>query len=75
MKQLQRLNQIGEKHIGMLAQSGLLTMIGDKGQKVLQPAQKITGYEIVYNFGEPELMFIINGDSVYENTCFNFKKE
>jgi nucleoside recognition membrane protein YjiH len=65
--------RVGEKYIGKTAQSNLLTMIGSKGQKVFEPAQKITGYEVVDMFGEPTLILIIGGESVLESTVFNVK--
>jgi hypothetical protein len=40
-------------------------------QKFILPAQKITGFEIVYNFQEPDLMVEIDGFMVYEDSLFN----
>lgn len=63
--------RVGESYIGKTAQSKILTMIGNNGQRVFEPAQKITGYEVVEMFGEPTLMLIIGGESVLESTVFN----
>lgn len=69
--ELNATKRAGESYIGKTAQSNLLTMIGSNGQKVYEPAQKITGYEVVDMFGEPTLMLIIGGESVLESTVFN----
>ncbi len=68
----QSLETVGKSYIGQFCQSNILTEIGDKGQKKISSAQKITGYEIVTSCGEPELMLCVGGDMVYESTCFNF---
>lgn len=70
-KTTKELHTLGKSLIGKKAQSRLLTMINDKGQKVMEPAQLITNYEIVYEFLEPVLMVIIGGESVYEDTLIN----
>jgi len=64
--------KLGESIIGKMAQSRLLTMIDSKGNKVLEPAQKITGYEVITEFMESEVMAIIGGESVYEETLIYF---
>jgi len=65
----ERLEKFGKLLIGRKAQSTLLTMLSPNGQNiVMEPAQKITAYEIVENFMEPELMVILGGESVYEST-------
>lgn len=65
------LTVLGSQYVGMFAQSRLLTEISRNGNKQFQKPQKITGYEIVETFGEPTLMVIIGGNSVYEKTLFN----
>jgi len=65
----ERLEKFGKLLIGRKAQSTLLTMLSPNRQNiVMEPAQKITAYEIVENFMEPELMVILGGESVYEST-------
>lgn len=68
------LSAYGQGLVGRTAQSRILTEIGSKGGKVISPAQKITGYEVVEVFQEPVLMVTIGGESVYEDTLFNISK-
>jgi hypothetical protein len=69
MNQLERLHKEGKCFVGKFAQSTVLTMISSNGGKVLEPAQTITGYEIIEEFQEPVLMLVIDGNSVYADTC------
>jgi hypothetical protein len=46
-------------------------MISETGNKVHEPSSKITGYEVVYHFGEYVVMAIVSGVSVFEDTLFN----
>lgn len=58
--------------LGKSAQSSVLTMISDCGQRsVPEPPQKITGYEIIDGLGCCELMMIVGGESVLYDTLFN----
>lgn len=58
--------------IGKRCQSSVLTTISNNGQrKVPEPAQLITGCEIVVWCSEPKLMLTVGGESVFEDTCFN----
>lgn len=68
-RESQILAKYGESLIGKTAQSTVLTMISDCGQKtVLEPAQKITGYSVENWLGEPKLMVTIGGVEVFEDT-------
>lgn len=61
--------------LGMQCQSAILTMISDCGQKKIpQPAQRISGYEIIDLLDGVELMLILGGESVLIDTCYNFKE-
>lgn len=62
---------LGLSLIGKKAQSRLLTEISNKGARVLRQPMLITGFEIVESFMEPELMVIIDGESVLEETLIN----
>lgn len=64
---------LGKRLIGRKAQSTILTEISINGNKMYQPQQIITGYEIVECFMEPTLMVIIGGESVFESTLFNIQ--
>lgn len=66
--------KLGNQVSGMKCQSSILTQISDCGQKkVAQPAQKITGYEIIDILGGVELMLVVGGESVFIDTCYNFQ--
>jgi len=67
--------KLANQVMGMKCQSTVLTQISDCGQKkVAQPAQNITGYEIIDLLGGVELMLIVGGDSVFIDTCYNFSE-
>jgi hypothetical protein len=72
MNTVVELQKVGAALIGKSCQSSILTMISGNGRKVLEPAQIISGYEIVPNFGDYELMLVVGGESVYYDTCINF---
>jgi len=66
--------RIANEIMGKKCQSSILTMISDCGQKkVCEPAQLITGYEIIDGLGCCELMMIVGGESVLYDTCFNIR--
>lgn len=69
-----QLFEYGCSLVGKTCQSTLLTMISPKGGKIHEPAQKITGCQIVYVCDDPQLMLTVGGEDVYEDTCFNFSK-
>lgn len=69
----QKLFDYGCSLVGKKCQSSLLTMISNCGQKNPQPAQLITGCEIVMWCDEPKLMLTVGGESVFEDTCFNIE--
>lgn len=72
IEEIKRLEKYGKSLIGKSAQSTVLTMISNCGQKkVAEPSQKITGYSIQSWCGEPELMVTMGGKEVFENTLFN----
>jgi len=62
---------LGQSLMGKKAQSRMLTELNSRGQKVLCAPQLITGYEIVENFMEYEVMVIIGGESVYADLLIN----
>jgi len=65
--------KLANQALGMHCQSTVLTMISDCGQKkIAQPAQKISGYEIIDMLSGVELMLIVGGESVFIDTCYNF---
>jgi hypothetical protein len=64
-------HEYGKSLVGRTAQSTVLTMISETGNKVHEPSSKITGYEVVYHFGEYVVMAIVSGVSVFEDTLFN----
>lgn len=67
-----RLEAYGQSLIGKSAQSTILTMISNDGQRAIpEPSKKITSYEIVETFQEPTLMVSVGGDMVFESTLFN----
>lgn len=67
--------KLANQVLGMKCQSTILTQISDCGQKkVAQPAQKISGYEIIDLLDGVELMLVIGGESVFYDTCYNFSK-
>jgi hypothetical protein len=73
-QQEQQAHQYGKSLLGKTAQSTVLTMISNSGEKVYEPSSKITAYEVVYHFGEHVVMVIISGVSVFEQTLFNIKQ-
>ncbi len=67
-------HRIGTESIGRTCQSTVLTMISACGQKkILQPPQRITNFEVIRVGQEFDLLLIVGGDSVFYDTCFNFK--
>lgn len=64
--------KIATEMMGQFAQSSILTMISERGNKVCEPMQKITGYEIVEFLDGYELFLVLGGESVLWDTCFNF---
>jgi len=71
MTTLQMSHNFVKSMIGKTAQSRILTMISDNGNKTFESAQPITGYEVVKHFGDYVVMFTIGGNSVFEDTLFN----
>ena len=63
--------KLGSYLVGKKAQSRLLTMLTGHGKQVLQPAQKITAFEIVETFMEPTVMVTIGGEQIFEDCLFN----
>ena len=68
---LKNLETYGQSLIGKSCQSRLLTELTATGKQVLRAPMKITGYEIIEEFREPALMLIVDGETVYEDTCIN----
>lgn len=67
--------QLANAVIGNTCQSTILTTISGCGQKSIpQPAQRISGYELIECLGGVELMLVVGGESVLYDTCYNFKK-
>jgi hypothetical protein len=67
--------KLGDQLAGMKCQSTILTQISDCGQKKeAQPAQRISGYEIIDILGGVELMLFVGGESVLIDTCYNFQQ-
>lgn len=68
------LESYGKSLVGKTAQSTLITQISNNGQhKIMCPAMKIVGYEIVEVCREPQLMVVLDTDfdgeqSVYEDS-------
>jgi hypothetical protein len=64
---------LGQSLVGKTAQSRILTMIDARGNKVLEPAQKITGYVIIEVQRQWEVMAVIGGEQVFEDLLINIK--
>lgn len=70
----QELEKYGKSLIGKKAQSTVLTEISECGQKsVMEPAQEITGYNIVKWCGEDVLEVTLGGVKVFEDTLRSIK--
>lgn len=66
--------KLGDQVLGMTCQSTILKQISDCGQKSeAQPAQRISGYEIVDIAGGVELLLVVGGENVLIDTCYNFQ--